>query len=90
VGGLVLSGMGIVFRPFLLILAAIAVPNLLRARRAHEASAVGSLRAYSTAMVNRATPCQNVGFPRSVGNLGPGNGDGQGLNSLIRFLLCQP
>lgn len=43
VGGLVLSYMGIVFEPFLLILAAIAISNLLRARMGQ-----GSLRRLTT------------------------------------------
>src|ERR1700691_160788 len=50
--GLVLGYLGIAVIPFILIIAAIAIPNLLRARiAANEASAVGSLRTYNTAMV---------------------------------------
>jgi type IV pilus assembly protein PilA len=90
VGGLVLSYMGIVFVPFLLIIAAIAIPNLLRARmEAQEASAVSTLRTYNTAIVNYATQCQALGFPRSVENLGPGNGDCQGA-LLVDAVLAGP
>lgn len=48
--GLILGYLGISFIP-ILIIAAIAIPNLLRARMAaNEASAVGSLRSYSYAL----------------------------------------
>jgi type IV pilus assembly protein PilA len=93
--GLALAGMvmgyaQVVFIPFLLIIAAIAIPNLLRARMAaNEASAVGTLRTYNTAMVNYAAKCQNVGFPGSVENLGPGNGDCEGAN-LVGAVLAAP
>ena len=45
IAGLVLGYLGIAFIPFILIIAAIAIPNLLRARiSANESSAVGSVR----------------------------------------------
>jgi len=67
--------------PVILIIAAIAIPNLLRARMAaNEASAVGALRTYNAAMVSYATQCQNIGFPASAQKLGPGNGDCEGAN----------
>jgi type IV pilus assembly protein PilA len=88
--GLVLGYMGVVFVPFLLIIAAIAIPNLLRARMAaNEASAVGTLRTYNLAMVTYATECQKIGFPPSVLNLGPGNGDCQAAN-LVDSQLASP
>ncbi len=44
--GLVLGYLGVAFIPFILIVAAIAIPNMLRAKiAAKEASAVGSVRA---------------------------------------------
>jgi type IV pilus assembly protein PilA len=90
VGGLVLSYMGIVLVPFLLVIAAIAIPNLLRARmEAREASAVSTLRTYNTAMVTYATQCQNFGFPRSVENLGLVNGDCQAAE-LVDSVLAGP
>jgi len=50
----------------ILIIAAIAIPNLLRSRMAaNEASAVGSLRTLNTAAVTFSTQC--AGFP--VGNM---------------------
>src|SRR5713226_4461437 len=50
--GLVLGYAGVMVIPLVLIIAAIAIPNLLRARMAaNEASAVGSLRVINTAVV---------------------------------------
>ena len=90
IAGLVLGYMGVLFIPFILIIAAIAIPNLLRARMAaNEASAVGTLRTYNMAMVNYATQCQNMGFPASVQNLGRGNGDCDGAN-LVDSQLAAP
>ncbi len=64
--GLVLGYLGIVVIPFILIIAAIAIPNLLRARMAaDEASAVGSLRSVNTAAMVYATTFEN-GFPSSL------------------------
>ncbi len=49
-----------------MIVAAIAIPNLLRARMAaNEASAVGSLRSINIAAVHYATRFEN-GFPSSL------------------------
>jgi prepilin-type N-terminal cleavage/methylation domain-containing protein len=59
----------------ILIIAAIAIPNLLRAKvRANEASAVQSLRSYTTANTNYATQCPDVGYTASLADLGPGPG----------------
>ena len=55
----------------ILIIAAIAVPNLLRSRMAaNEASAVGSLRSTATANVTYSSS-YNEGFAGTLGNLGP-------------------
>ena len=59
----------------ILIIAAIAIPNLLRSRMAaNEASAVGSLRTINTAEVTYSTTYPTVGFaalgyPRRRGEL---------------------
>ncbi|MCL6482029.1 MAG: prepilin-type N-terminal cleavage/methylation domain-containing protein [Firmicutes bacterium] len=54
----------------ILIIAAIAIPNLLRSRMAaNEASAVGSLRTLNTAAVTYASQCG--GFPPDLPNMGP-------------------
>jgi type II secretory pathway pseudopilin PulG len=59
--------------PFILIIAAIAIPNLLRARMAaNEASAVGSLRTINTAEVTYASEF-NKGFAPELENLGGSN-----------------
>lgn len=68
--GLVLGYLGIAIIPFIMIVAAIAIPNLLRARMAaNEASAVGSLRSINTAAMVYATTFEN-GFPSSLEALG--------------------
>jgi type IV pilus assembly protein PilA len=59
----------------ILIIAAIAIPNLLKARiSANESSAVGSLRTLNTAEVQYATQCPTLGFsvdmPTLSGNAG--------------------
>ena len=56
----------------ILIIAAIAIPNLLRARiAANEASAVGSLRTLNTAEITYNTTYPNVGFACSLTAMGP-------------------
>ena len=55
----------------ILIIAAIAIPNLLRSRiAANQASAVGSLRTLNTAEVTYATT-YNTGYSATLGYLGP-------------------
>lgn len=76
--GLILGYLGVAFVPFILIIAAIAIPNLLRSKMAaNEASAVGSLRTLNTAMVTYATECPKIGYPKDLRNLGPGSGTEQ-------------
>ena len=54
----------------ILIIAAIAIPNLLRSRMAaNEASAVGSLRTINTACVTFSST-YGIGFPTALSNLG--------------------
>jgi hypothetical protein len=75
ISGLVLGYIGLSLIP-VLIIAAIAIPNLLRSKMAaNEASAVGSVRSYNYAMGAYAAKCPQIGFPRSLANLGPGGGD---------------
>jgi type II secretory pathway pseudopilin PulG len=82
--GLVLGYMSVLTLPILLI-AAIAIPNLLAARKsANEASAVGSLRTINTACISYSAAYPKKGFPASLRALGPAeNGpeseDGAGL-----------
>jgi prepilin-type N-terminal cleavage/methylation domain-containing protein len=59
----------------ILIIAAIAIPNLLRSRiAANEASAVGSVRTLNTAEVTYASTYPDLGFTCTLANLGPGGG----------------
>jgi type IV pilus assembly protein PilA len=56
----------------ILIIAAIAIPNLLRARiAANESSAVSSVRTVNTAQVSFLTTYQQVGYAASMLALGP-------------------
>src|ERR1700730_10294790 len=55
----------------ILIIAAIAIPNLLRSKMAaNESSAVGSMRTINTAEVSYATAYPNQGFSPSIAALG--------------------
>ena len=70
--GLVLGYLGIAVIPFVLIIAAIAIPNLLRARiAANEASAVGTLRTINIGAITYSAEYKN-GFPSSLEVLGGG------------------
>jgi prepilin-type N-terminal cleavage/methylation domain-containing protein len=60
----------------ILIIAAIAIPNLLRAKiSANESSAVGSVRNIITAQVSYSTTYNTQGFALTLDNLGPGIGN---------------
>jgi type IV pilus assembly protein PilA len=60
----------------ILIIAAIAIPNLLKARiSVNESSAVGTVRTISAATVQYSAQCPEWGFPVTVGMMGPGPGD---------------
>jgi type IV pilus assembly protein PilA len=60
----------------ILIIAAIAIPNLLRARiAANEASAVSSLRTINTAEVTYSTTFPTIGYAVDLATLGPAAGD---------------
>src|SRR5258705_483795 len=65
------------------IIAAIAVPGLLRARMAgNEASAIGSLRAINSAQMTYSTSCGNNGYAASLADLAkPPVGSNQGFVS---------
>lgn len=69
--GLILGYAGVAFIPLVLILAAIIIPNVLRARiAANQVSAVGSLRVYSAAEITYDSR-YNRGFSATLGDLGP-------------------
>ncbi len=60
----------------ILIIAAIAIPNLLRARiAANESSAAASLRTIGTAQVSYQTSFPTTGYAALLVNLGPGAGN---------------
>ena len=74
----------------ILIIAAIAIPNLLRSRMAaNEASAVGSLRTINTACVTYSTNYPSVGYPANLTVLGPGGSGASSTNAdLIDSVLA--
>jgi type IV pilus assembly protein PilA len=66
------------------IIAAIAVPGLLRARQAgNEASAIGSMRAINSAEASFASSCGNGFYSPSLTNLGTGPGGTALVNGFI-------
>ena len=70
IAGLVLGYMGIVGIPIMLIIAAIAIPNLLRARMAaNESSAVASVRTLVTAERSYSTAHPNQGYTCTLSDL---------------------
>src|SRR5271166_494911 len=70
----------------ILIIAAIAIPNLLRSKMAaNEASAVGSLRTINTAAVTYSTTYG--GYPAALSNLGPAASATSGTADLIDSVL---
>ena len=61
----------------ILIIAAIAIPNLLRSRMAaNEASAVGSIRSINTAAVTYSSTYPSVGYPSTLAQIAPPGGGG--------------
>jgi len=70
IAGLVLGYLGIVALPIILIIAAIAIPNLLRARiAANESSAVASVRTINAAQVTYSTMHPESGYTCSLSYL---------------------
>ena len=57
----------------ILIIAAIAIPNLIKSKMAaNEAAAVGALRTLTTAEIAYSTACPNIGFTQTLKDLGSG------------------
>jgi type IV pilus assembly protein PilA len=72
----------------ILIIAAIAIPNLLRSKiSANEASVIGSLRALNSACANYSTTW-SVGFPVGLANLGPAKPATASSADLVDSLLA--
>jgi type IV pilus assembly protein PilA len=82
--GLILGYIGIAIIPFVLIVAAIAIPNLLRARMAaNQASAVGSLRTILSAELTYSSEYGN-GFTTSLDQLdGAASGTGNCEHAML-------
>jgi type IV pilus assembly protein PilA len=71
IAGLVLGYFGVAMIPFILIIAAIAIPNLLRARMAaNESAAIYSLRIINTAQVTYQVTFEKLGYARDLRSLG--------------------
>jgi type IV pilus assembly protein PilA len=71
IAGLVLGYLGIAMIPLILIIAAIAIPNLLRARMAaNESMAAVTLRSINTAQVTYRATYPAVGYARDLATLG--------------------
>jgi type IV pilus assembly protein PilA len=61
----------------ILIIAAIAIPNFLRAKiSANESSAVSSIHAVDTAEMGYSATYIDIGYSASLADLGPGSGGG--------------
>jgi type IV pilus assembly protein PilA len=90
VAGLVLGYIGLAGIPFILIIAAIAIPNLMRARiAANEASALGSIRTLNTAEYTYSQSYPQVGFACSLSQLGgdPANANSQNAGLIDNRLM---
>jgi type IV pilus assembly protein PilA len=88
--GLVLGYLGVAFIPIVLIIAAIAIPNLLRARMAaNESSAVASIRTINVAELTYSQAKPTTGFTCALPELGQyiGSGLAGGLRNGYRFEL---
>ena len=73
----------------ILIIAAIAIPNLLRSRMAaNEASAVGSIRTINTAAVTYSTTYPDAGYPLTLGVLQPAAAATSATSDLIDSVLA--
>ena len=87
IAGLVLGYMGVAFIPFILIVAAIAIPNLLRARgAANEAAAVSSIRAIVSAESTYASRFPSIGYTCDLAQLGGSGGGSNGAGLIDNFL----
>lgn len=71
--GLIMGYISVAAIPLVLIIAAIAIPNLLRARMmANESGAASSIRVLNTAQVAYLTDYPAAGYARTLATLGPG------------------
>jgi type IV pilus assembly protein PilA len=71
----------------ILIIAGIAIPNLLKARiSANESSAVGSIRTLTSTNIQSFVRCPANGFAAALANLGPGNGTCAAISAIDSVL----
>src|SRR5579863_2226734 len=78
---------GVVLVAILLVIAAIAIPNLLHSNLSeNESTAVSSLRTLNAACANYSM--QYGGYPRNLSNLGPGNSTDSASAGLIDAALA--
>lgn len=72
--GLIMGYISIVLVPLILIIAAIAIPNLVHARvAANESAAASTIRVVSTAQITYLSAYPNAGYARDLATLGPGS-----------------
>jgi len=97
IAGLVLGYAGIAAIPVILIIAAIAIPNLLRAKMAaNESSAVASIRTINTAEISYSTSHSGTGFTCSLSDLAGGQlidstlARGQKYGYVFELTACAP
>ncbi len=95
IAGLVLGYLWVVSVPIILIIAAIAIPNLLRARMAaNESSAVASVRTLVTAEITYASMHPEAGYTCSISDLSQGElisgplASGQKSGYVFEFQNC--
>src|SRR4029077_21144066 len=75
----------------ILIIAAIAIPNLLKSKMAaNESSAVGSVRTLNTAEVTYAAGCPNIGYSGSLAEMNTGTLCASGINIIDNVLGKDP
>ena len=75
----------------ILIIAAIAIPNLLKSKMAaNESSAVGSVRTLNTAEVTYSAGCPNIGYSATLAEMNTGAICNSGLNIIDNVLGQDP
>jgi hypothetical protein len=89
IAGLVLGYMGVAAMPVVLIVAAIAIPNILRARiAANEASAAGSIRVLGAAAAGYAASHPDAGYTCALSDSGRPGIDRLGIGKRADGGIC--
>ena len=71
----------------ILIIAAIALPNLIRSRILPMKPPVNSIRTMTTAAVTYGLQCPSVGYPGTIADMGPGGGGCTGGANILDDVL---